>query len=405
MTRNSGLSVSNVAMEQTKPSAAPLFKKGLSWFVVVLGLLLGIAGVALVESTLVFSPYFRPEWSQLAGFSLLGVVALLASLIAVENPRRAALVFFVATPIMASCVAWSQRMSIVVMGVSVHRILAVFAGTSLLFLIPGAFWLGTANARWPVVSSGWKRSTKICVRALLAAALSLTCVAAGLFVTLEMPSYGRWDCNREIPPVYAQRFPGNAVFTADVVLVGNSDGPLSNYSYWAIARVHRRFWGLSSWAPQFVILRGIFKQGERREYFVDGRPSDALLAHFLFVIEPYPCCHTQPLERAGADLRALQEGPPKSGTRIIGSVFTRMYGKSQPARDIEILVTGPEGRVTTITDQEGVYDVGPLPPGHYSVQVASADARLRMYHAEGDVKSGQVWGATLVAPGAARSTP
>lgn len=215
-----------------------------------------------------------------------------------------------------------------------------------------------------------------------------------------MPSYGRWDCNREIPPVYAQRFPGHAVFTAEVVLVGNSDGPLFNYSYWAIARVHRRFWGLSRWTPQFVILRGIFKRGERREYFVDGRPSEALLAHFLFVIEPYPCCHTQPLERAGADLRALQEGPPKSGVRIIGSVFTKMYGTSEPARDIEILVTGPEGSITTTTDQEGVYDVGPLPAGHYSVQVASADPRLLMFHREADVKSGQIWGATLAAPAA-----
>jgi hypothetical protein len=103
-----------------------------------------------------------------------------------------------------------------------------------------------------------------------------------------------------------------------------------------------------------VILRRFFKKGEQREYFVDGRPSAALLAHFLFVIEPYPCCHTQPLERAAADLRALQEGPAKSGVRVIGSVFSKMYGESAPAPEVEILVTGPAGTVTTTTDQQGV---------------------------------------------------
>lgn len=134
-------------MEETSSSsAARFFKRALSWLVLVLWLLLGIAGVALVESALVFTPYFRPGWSHLAGFSLLGVVPLLASLIAVENPRRAGLLFLIAAPIMAACVAWSQRMSIVVMGVSVRRILLVFGGTSLLFLIPGAFWLATARA-------------------------------------------------------------------------------------------------------------------------------------------------------------------------------------------------------------------------------------------------------------------
>lgn len=389
--------MSNGAVEQTSSSSLdPFSKKALSWLVLVLWLLLGVAAVALVESMHVFSFYVRPEWSLLAGFSLLGLVALFASIVAIGNPRRAGLIFLIATPVMAACIAWSERMSIVVMGVSVRRIMLVFAGTSLLFLIPGVFWLATARAGWAPISSGVRHRTK----ALLVAALGLVCVTAGLFITLNMPGY-EWECQKQVPPVFAQRFPDHAVFTAKVLLVGNS-GPSPDFSYWALARVERQFWRLSIWTRRFVILRGFFKRGGTREYFVDGRRSPALLAHFLPVIEPYRCCHTQPLERAAADLRALQEGPPKSGVRIIGSVFTSIYSKSEPARGVEILITGPAGTVTTTTDQQGVYDAGPLPAGHYSVQVGPATLRGYDSGAQGNPKSGQIWGATLIAY---RSTP
>lgn len=381
----------------------PVVRKALSWLVVVLWLLLGVAAVALLESQRVFSIYSRPEWSHVAGFSLLGLVALLASVIAIEDRRPAGLLFLISAPIVAGCIAWWQRISPVVMGVSVARIIAVCAATSLLFLVPGVFWLVTARADWPPLALNWKRRTRIGVRALLSSVLLISCVALGLFVTLNMPN-PEWDCQKHTPPVFAPRFPDHAVFTAKVTFVGNTNGPLPDFSYWAVARVQHRFWGLSRWVPRFILLREIFRRGETREYFVDGRRSTALLAHFLPVIAPYRCSHTQPLERAAADLRALQEGPPKSGVRIIGSVYTSMYLTSVPARGIEILITGPAGTVTATTDQEGVYDFGPLPPGHYSVQVAAAEPRLYMSRAEGDPRSGQVWGATLLAPPSGHST-
>lgn len=274
----------------------PVFRKALSWLVAVLWLLLGVAAVALLESQRVFSTYARPEWSRLAGFTLLGLVALLASLIAIENRRPAGLLFLISAPIMAGYIAWWQRISLVVMGVSVGRIIAVFAVTSLLFLVPGIFWLVTARADWPPLASNWKRRTKIGMRVLLSSVLLISCVALGLFVTLNMPN-PEWDCQKYTPPVFAPRFPDHAVFTAKVTFVGNTNGSLPDFSYWAVARVQHRFWGLSRWTPRFILLRGIFKRGETREYFVDGRPSTALLAHFLPVIAPYRC-FSHPTARA-----------------------------------------------------------------------------------------------------------
>lgn len=86
-----------------------------------------------------------PDW-----FFAVGSCRLIASLVAIENPRRAGLLFLFVAPIMAACVAWSLPMSTAAMGVSVRRILVVFAATSLLFLIPGVFWLTTTRAGWPL---------------------------------------------------------------------------------------------------------------------------------------------------------------------------------------------------------------------------------------------------------------
>ena len=113
------------------------------------------------------------------------------------------------------------------------------------------------------------------------------------------------------------------------------------------------------------------------------------------MVELYPCCHTGPIGRAVADLRALQDGPPKSGVRIIGTVYTDMYVTSEPARNVEVIVTGPKGNISTTTDQQGVYDLAGLPEGHYSVTV-NADHYF-FHSAVADVKSGQVWGTTLIA--------
>jgi hypothetical protein len=162
---------------------------------------------------------------------------------------------------------------------------------------------------------------------------------------------------------------------------------------------------LPSWAPDLVILRGFFKQGERKQYFVDGIRSQGLLTHFLPIIEPQHCGRTDFLEGAMVDLRVLQDGPPTSGIRIIGRVYTDMYAASEPARGAKLLITGPTGTISTATDQQGIYDLIGLPPGHYIVEIELENQRRYSYRSEGDVKPGEVWGSDLIAYHAQPSAP
>lgn len=82
-------------------------------------------------------------------------------------------------------------------------------------------------------------------------------------------------------------------------------------------------------------------------------------------------------------------------------MYTDLLVTSEPARGVKLLITGPAGSISTTTDQQGIYDLVGLPAGRYSVQVESPvefeDQRHLLSRAEGDVKSGEVWGATLVA--------
>jgi hypothetical protein len=218
---------------------------------------------------------------------------------------------------------------------------------------------------------------------------------AGLLLSFYLPKSGWGDC-REYPPLSVQRFPDQAVFTASLVFA-KGDLRDSGFGAGSLMHVRQRFWGLPWWAPDFVIVRGFFR-AEKGEYLFDVRRTQGLLTHFLPVFDTYPCCHTQPIDRAVADLRSLRDGPPRSGVRIIGTVYTDMFVTSEPSRNVEVVVTGPKGSISTTTDQYGIYDLAGLPEGHYSVVVNHENLGYFRHKAEADVKSGQVWGVTLIAP-------
>lgn len=386
-------------MERSRFSRiATFFKYTLSCFAVLLGVLVGILGVAMIAGTPVFSAY-GPDWSRIAGLALLGFGALLSSVVALRSPGKAGLLLLVTAPMMGACLAWWQRLGRYGEGVSLTRLLAVFAGTSLLFVLPGVFWFVTSRAGWspviPIRLMPTRRILQVATSFLLFSMLAVVGVVASLFLDPVWES-----CYKRAPTVSVQRFPGQIALTGKIVMVGPVGS--SQLASWSLIHVHRRFWGWPAWAPDFVILRDLFKKTEKGdEYFVDARRSSGLLTHFLPIIEIYPCCHTQSLDRATADIRALQDGPPKSGVRIIGRVYTDMYVTSEPARGVNVLIAGPGGRMSTTTDQEGVYDLSGLPAGHYSVWLESRskfeDERHPLSKAEGDAKSGEVWGATLVA--------
>ncbi len=373
----------------------PFLKDAASFAAFALGIIVGILGVAIVADMPVFSGYFEPEWFRVAGFALVGSVGLLGSIVALGSRRQAGILFLLAAPIAAGCFAWWLRFGRYDSSVTLSRPFLVFALASLPFAIPGTFWLITARLGWPSVLSLRLLPSRP-ARVFAGALLFTGCMLAGLFLSFYVPKSGWGDCRQEYPPLSVQRFPDQAVFTADLVFVGGSfrHGDIGD---WAALRIRHGFWGLPWWGPGLVIVRGYFKRGEKTEYLVDGRRSQGLLTHFLPFVDSYPCCHTQSIDRAVADLRALKDGPPKTGVHILGTVYTDMFVTSEPARNVELIVTGPSGSISSTTDQQGIYDVPGLPPGHYSVEVKCKNLRSYRYKAEGDVSSGQIWGATLIA--------
>ncbi len=367
---------------------ALVIRHAVSWFVIVLGLLLGTASVGMMDRCPVFEAFDPFQWSRAAFFALLGFVSLIASILAIRSRRQAAILFLGAIPLMFAFTALLAHHAQSGETDSLLKVILVFLAISLPFAIPGVFWLVTWLSEWPPLFPSRR------AHAVVGSSLFVFCITAGLLLSLDGP-FPDDECPRGGPYTVTQQ-PGHVAFTAKVIFVGR---PIEYpFSEWSLVRVERRFWGLAAWAPGYVIVRYPVKKGETGEYFVDGRWSPGLFKHFLPVVEPYPCCHTEHLDRAQVDLRALRDGPPKSGVRIIGRVYFGMYGDNKPANGVKVQIIGPGGIVSTTTDQQGIYDVVNLPPGHYKIQIESECLRERFaYRGECDLKTGDVWGATLTA--------
>lgn len=59
---------------------------------------------------------------------------------------------------------------------------------------------------------------------------------------------------------------------------------------------------------------------------------------------------------------------------------------------VTVMVIGPAGSLSTITDKSGIYDFRDLPPGHYSIRVGPNE------HGWVDLKPGVVSGSDLWLP-------
>lgn len=371
----------------------------LSSLVILIGLLMGVLAIALCADMPTFAGYFEPELSRVAAIALLGFTSVVASIIALRQPRTASFIFLSAAPIVGACFAWWLRFPFSEYEISLRRVVLVFTGTSLLLLIPGAYWLATSRAGWASVIPKQREQTHWPL--FIGIVLFVLCLFFGLIGSLYVDNKGYADC-KPFPASFTPRFPDHVVFVGGVLLNGNPSHPL------CLLRVRQRFWGLPRWLP-FAILRGCFDARDGSEYFVDARRSQGLITHSLPLVDRYPCSHAAPIDRAAADLRVLKDGPPKSGVRIIGTVHMDLSRTSEPARGVEVIITGPSGSTRTMTDQQGVYDTEGLPEGHYSVRVGPRglcrDWHCSSCDAEGDVKSGQVWGAGLIDYAARRARP
>jgi len=371
----------------------PFLKDTGSFATFTLGTVIGVLGIAAVADMPVFPGYFQTEWSKVIGIGTIGFVGLFSSIVALRNRRRAGLLLLGAAPIVGSCFAWWLRESRYDSHISVMRLLLIFAVASAPLGIPGAFWFATSRAGWePVLRT--RLLSKRAFQVLGGGTLAALGLCAALLLSFYLPK-GAWvDWGHEYAPLGVPQFADQAVFTADPVFAGeNRRDP--RFCTWMLMHVQHRFWGLSRWNPNFVVVKG-FSRFEKGEYLVDAQTSQGLLTHFLPFVELYSCSHTAPAHQAIADLRALNSEPPTSGVRILGTVYTDMFVTSEPARDMEVIVSGPKGSLSIRTDEQGIYDlIGP--EGHYSITIGPQQLRGFRYTAEADVKSGQVWGATLIA--------
>ena len=372
-----------------------LIQSTVSWFATLLGLLISILAIMQLDTAPVFGDDYPPDWPRASSLALLALVSALSVGLALKSRRQAGTLLLASSPLLGACNVWFH-----VRNAALPELIVVFGTGSLYFSIPGLFFLLTALAGWPpLVSSSRFAGIRTTFRVSLCSLLLAAWVACGLFASVSR--HENWSdfktCYSGSSAVLsAKKFPGSVVLTARVVFVGNSlwlhyDPDHSN---WCVVRVEHRYWGVPWWTPGFAVLRGYFKKGERGEFLVDVRRSKGLLLHFLPIFEPYPCCHMMELSEAAVHLRVLSDGPPKSGVRIIGSVYTRVKGARHAAGSVNVLIEGPGGVISATTDQEGIYDQSGLPAGHYTVQVESLDAAVQSRE-EGDARIGEAWGATL----------
>jgi hypothetical protein len=161
----------------------------------------------------------------------------------------------------------------------------------------------------------------------------------------------------------------------------------------AVAIVQERFWGMRSGVV--LLTQGFFENGE--EYLLDGvHSAEGPLTRFLPIVGFRPCNHSARLKDAKVDLRILRDKSPRIGVRIIGEV-TRYNGKTrEPAPGASVVITGPTGTLTTITDAQGIYDVAGLPPGRYDIHAEPRSSIAWGRTSDNyELKAGEVGGGVL----------
>jgi hypothetical protein len=370
--------------------------------VVGLCLIEGFMCTIRLEVVEVFWGSSTTEWPGVCGLAIVALGVPLASVIAIGSRRRASQFLLSVAAVAGVAVALQQRFGWNNNTTNLEMLFIV-AVVSLFLNAPALFWYLTSRAGWPpLIPSrplpGSRISARVILGIVLFAAPLVGGVAATFLLHADWRHTPKGSCLGKYSTVARPLLADSVIFTGKVVFIGRTFGGYNQEPEWCIARVEQRYVGLPWWAPNYVVIRGCYRRQEREKYFFDTHRSRGLFTHFLPVVLPYVCCHMQPLAAAAADLRVLNDGPPRSGVRVIG----RVYDPSLPARRATVLITGPSGTISTTTDEEGIYDCSGLQPGHYSLRI-EGEPRPDYLH-EGEVAPGEVWGVSLFAnlPGAAQ---
>jgi hypothetical protein len=346
-----------------------LSKQICSWLACGLGLLAGLYGLVISgEAWVPFNPvhsWWFYDWPWSIGQCLLGLVFLIASLIALHNRRHAGLTFLTCAPIVALCLAywdmvlrWSLNEEIVDKYNDIPRILALgfllalplvanrvvqgerraryvfviwaalaglafvmtkwtssllteLAAWSALFLILGIFWLGTYKLNWPPMLRPRPRSLprRIAAVVIVSGLVAAVDLSAQLVLGARQSSVWTGECSGPVSFVWPRRS-GRVVFTARVVRVGPATkDSRKDAADWAVGVIRERVWGLRSWDPPLVFITdGLFEEGQM--YLIDGRRPEGALTRFLPIAEAGPCSQSGLLVDKGRAAKGTACGRP-----------------------------------------------------------------------------------------------
>jgi hypothetical protein len=338
-------------------SAGEVLRRVLSWLVITEATLLGILALAMLAGA-----WHTPPAVTFAMLAL-GIAAIVSSLIAIQSPRRAASIALWVAPfagVPVSLSSWGFTAGI-----------TVVAGA---LLFPGLFWLATSRRGWPLPISSSIFSRNPYLRLVLSGGMVFALVAVAFLSSLLLPWWAPiGDCFGQTL-LSDDGSPRNIDFTAKILFV--APRTYEGWSLCAVARVERRFSSLASGPADLIILRGFFHPDDKSErYFVESNRSRNALVSFLPVFEPTRCGHTAHWDDAGVALRVLHDGPPISGGRLIGRVYTgsgMLPAVHKPRSGVSVLVKGDAMSSISVTDADGIYDFISLPPGHYTVEPLTA---------------------------------
>lgn len=329
----------------------------LCWLAVALQLLLGFLILVLLGTTELYN--FVPL--EVTVTVLLGLAPILAACMATRNPRSASRVALCVTPFAAVFLNWLPLYSFYFP----LRLVVAMITT----LVPGLFWFVAARRNWPLPLSSELFLGRPFLKLAAVSSFLLIVLAGSLVLSLTLPWWPPiGDCSGG-PLLDEDGKPGGIDFTATILLVGPET--FHGYSLFSVARVDQRF-SDSIWrVPNIVILKDFFHLTDRGEnFFVEGKRGRGPFTRFLPVVERSECGHSKRVRSAVVELRTLRDGPPRNGVRVIGAVFTSRR-KPQPSSGIEVLIKGPSGAATVVTDDAGVYDIVGLPFGLYTVEIST----------------------------------
>jgi hypothetical protein len=361
-------------------------RQSVGWMMILGSTLLSVYGLVGIAAT----PFTTPIGALIGVIA--GLFSVIAPIVATWSPRVAARIYLWIAPtdpllvplfhvpfgygILGRDMArWNPQTAIATAAV-------VFVGS---LVIPCFFWRWAVRRGWPglLAEGPLSRFPKLFATVGFVTFIGLSLVA--LLLSLNFP----WrpivgDCGGG--PLLSEGAPLGLV-TASVLFVGPRS--YRGQSLWSVVRVDHVY-SPKAWAmPNLVILRGGFRvEGIGRQYFVEGQRSYAPLGRFLPIIEPLDCGHTKPLEDAAIELRVLRDGPPKSGIRLIGQVYKGNASRSvsrTPVPGIEVSIDGPSGKIESVTDPQGVYDLVETLPGRYLIRSATAHETIEIEAKTGDV--------------------